>query len=301
MQAELQGKIAIVTGATAGIGEITAQALAERGARVVLVSRSAEKCAAVAARIRKTTENPAVEFVAGDLSSLHAVDRVGKELAARFPAIHVLVNNAGGIFGERRLSADGYEMTLALNHLGYFHLTRLLLPALEAGAPARVVNVSSAAHMGGKIDFDDLQFERRGYSSFSAYSQSKLANILFSNELARRVDPDRVTSNALHPGFVATNFGHGNPGIMAWAVKALQVFAIKPQDGAATSIWLATAPEVTGITGKYFDKKRESKPASAAQDVATARRLWQISQELVTRALSSQTKDVQTGERVAVG
>ncbi len=199
----------------------------------------------------------------------------------RHQRLDVLINNAGGVFASRQVSADGIELTWALNHMSYFLLTNLLTDILRASAPARVVNVSSDAHRGGTMHWDDLQFTR-GYNGWAAYAQSKLANILFSNELARRLEGTGVTSNALHPGFVATRFAHNN-GIIWGGLMALmqRLFAITPEEGAQTSIYLATASEVATISGRYFVKSRETSPAPQAQDMAAAARLWEISERMI--------------------
>ena len=277
---DLAGKVCLVTGATGGIGLITAQTLAARGANVVLVSRSAAKCEQAVAQIKTETGNRQVSYLAGDLSSMAQVRSVAERFLAQHDRLDVLVNNAGAVFASRQVSADGYEMTMALNHLNYFYLTTLLLDRLLASAPARIVNVSSDAHRIGRIDFDDLMSERR-YSSFGVYSMSKLANVLFTYELARRLEGSDVTANALHPGFVASNFGRSNGGVWNMFMPVVQLFAISPQRGAETSLYLAASPAVEGVTGQYFDKRRPVKSSPASYDVATQRRLWEVSEELV--------------------
>lgn len=286
MPANLSGKVMLVTGATDGIGKVTALELACRGATVVGVGRNAEKCAAVEKELRATAVNPAVEFIVGDLSSRQDVHAVADAFMRSHRRLDVLVNNAGGVIYSRQESVDGIEMTWALNHLGYFLLTNLLLDVLIASAPSRVVSVSSSAHRNGKINFDDLQFTK-GFSGWRAYSQSKLANILFSNELARRLEGSGVTSNALHPGFVASRFGRSGSGAITTVMGWVQgVAAITPEQGARTSLYLATSPEVQGVTGLYFDKAKPVAPAPAALDVETARRLWQVSEEMVGMAVA---------------
>lgn len=281
-QPALSGKIALVTGATAGIGLITAEALAKMGATVVIVSRSEEKCRNVVAQIQANTGNTRVEYIAGDLSVMAQVRTVAAEFLRRYDRLHILVNNAGAFMNSRQLTADGFELTFALNHLNYFYLTQLLQDTLIASAPARIVNVSSDAHRGGKIDFDDLMSEK-GYSGFGVYSMTKLANVIFTNELARRLEGTGVTANSLHPGFVATNFGKNNGGIVGLLMPVVQMFAISPEKGAETTIHLASSPAVEGITGKYFTKKMPVEPAKAALDVASQRRLWEISQKLIAQ------------------
>jgi NAD(P)-dependent dehydrogenase (short-subunit alcohol dehydrogenase family) len=283
------GKVCLVTGATGGIGLVTAQVLAGRGAEVVLVSRSAAKCADAAAQIKAQTGSDKVSYIAGDLSSMAQVRAVADEFLARHDRLDVLVNNAGAVFATRQESADGYEMTLALNHLNYVHLTNLLLDRLLASAPARIVNVSSDAHKIASLDFDDLMAERN-YNAFSVYSRSKLANVLFTYELARRLEGSDVTANALHPGFVASNFGRSNGGMWNMLMPLAQLFAITPQRGAETSLHLAAAPEVQGVTGRYFDKRRAVSSSPASYDIAAQRRLWEVSEQLVSQAQTLSAK-----------
>ena len=275
------GKTVLVTGATSGIGEVAARELAGKGARVVLVGRSAPKCEATSAMIRRATGTSAVEYLVADLSSRAEIRRLAAEIKARYPRLDVLVNNAGAMFSPRRESVDGIEMTWALNHLGYFLLTELLLDTLKASAPSRIVNVASEAHrMVPGINFDDVE-GKRSYKPFRIYGQSKLANILFTRELARRLEGSGVTANCLHPGFVATNFTTGK-GWIYWAMRQLaRAVAITPEDGARTTVYLASSPEVEGVTGEYFAKSKVAKPTRAALDDAAARRLWELSERMV--------------------
>lgn len=275
---EMQGKICLITGATGGIGVETALGLAKQGAQVIIAGRSAEKIAAAARRI-EAESGAAVQTLTADLSSQAEVRRLAAEFSQRWDRLDVLVNNAGAIFVNRRETVDGLEMTFALNHLNYFLLTHLLLDCLKAAGSARIVNVSSGAHLGGKINFDDLQLQR-GYSSWKAYSQSKLANVLFTYELARKLAGSGITANALHPGFVATNFGRSNGGLFNPLFRLTQVFAITPEAGARTSIYLASSPEVAGVTGKYFDRCRPVRSSPLSYNEETARRLWQVSLQL---------------------
>jgi NAD(P)-dependent dehydrogenase (short-subunit alcohol dehydrogenase family) len=279
----MAGKVCLVTGATGGIGLITAQKLAAQGARVVVVSRSAAKCAEAVTQIKAQTGNNQVTYLAGDLSGMAQVRSVAEQFLAQYDRLDVLVNNAGAVFANRQVSADGYEMTMALNHLNYFHLTTLLLDRLLASAPARIVNVSSDAHKMASIHFDDLMSEKK-YSAFSVYGMSKLANVLFTYELARRLEGSGVTANALHPGFVASNFGRSNGGMWNMFMPVVQLFAINPQAGAATSIYLASSPAVAGVSGQYFDKQRPVKSSPASYDTAAQRRLWEVSAALVQDA-----------------
>ena len=275
-----QKPICLITGATSGIGEVTARELARRGMHVVIVGRSAERVAATVARIKQAT-GVEVETLIADLSSQAGVRSVAEAFLQRHQRLDVLINNAGGFFASRQISADGIELTWALNHMSYFLLTNLLTDILRASAPARVVNVSSDAHRSGVMRWDDLQFTR-SYNGWAAYAQSKLANILFSNELARRLEGTGMTSNALHPGFVATRFAHNN-GIIWGGLMALmqRLFGITPEEGAQTSIYLATASEVATISGRYFVKSRETSPAPQAQDMAAAARLWEITERMI--------------------
>lgn len=277
--ARMHSKICLVTGATSGLGLVTAQALAQQDATVIVVGRNPERGVATIHRLRQATGNPHVELLLADLSVQAQVRQLAIALQRRFPRLDVLVNNAGAIFMRRSVSADGIEMTLALNHLGYFLLTNLLLNTLKDSAPARIVNVSSEAHQRAQTDFADLQGQRR-CSGWRAYCQSKLANLLFTYELARRLEGTGVTVNAMHPGFVATGFGRNNRGVYGILLRVAQLTALSPEQGAETIIYLATSPEVEGVTGKYFVHKRPVTSSSASYDQAAARRLWQRSAEL---------------------
>ena len=276
---QMPDKICLVTGATSGIGLVTAQALAQQGATVIVVGRHPERGAATVRRIVQATGNPHVELLLADLSVQAQVRQLAAEFQRRFARLDVLVNNAGALFIKRQLSADGLEMTFALNHLGYFLLTHLLLGTLTASAPARIVNVSSNAHQGAQMHFADLQGQRR-YSGWRAYCQSKLANLLFTYELARRLDGSGVTANAVHPGFVATGFGRNNRGLFGLCMRVAQLTALSPEQGAETLIYLATSPEVEGMSGKYFVKQRPVESSRASYDQEAAQRLWQLSAEL---------------------
>ncbi|WP_420642290.1 SDR family oxidoreductase [Candidatus Leptofilum sp.] len=274
----LTGKVCLVTGANSGLGKVTASELAKMGATVVMAARSQERGEPALADVRQSSGNSNVHLVLADLSSLTGTRQLAEQFKAEYGRLDILVNNAGAIFKDRQLSADGYEMTFALNHLSYFLLTNLLLDQLKASAPARIVNVSSGAHVGGTINFDDLMMAKK-YRSFAAYSQSKLANVLFTYELVRRLEGSGVTANALHPGGVATGFGSGE-GMMGWLFKLLRPFLLTPEKGAETQIYLASSPEVEGITGKYFDKKKPVQSSKESYDTAVAQRLWQVSDQL---------------------
>ena len=273
----MDGKICLITGATSGIGLVTAQALAQRGATVVVVARNPNRGAAVVARIIQETGNEAIELLTADLSSQAQITQLAQTVQRRFDRLDVLVNNAGAMFTQRQISVDGIEMTFALNHLGYFLLTHLLLALLQATGAARIVNVASNAHWPGRIHFDDIQGEHR-YGGWRAYCQSKLANVLFTYELASHLVGTDVTANVLHPGFVATNFGMYNTGVLPRLIRIGQMFALSPTRGAETTIYLATASEVADLTGLYFVKKRAVRSSPASYDQTTARRLWQLSE-----------------------
>jgi len=275
----MHGKICVVTGATSGIGLVTAQALARQDATLIVIARNAERGAATVSRIQQETGNSAVELMVADLSAQEQVRQLAREIQHRFARLDVLVNNAGALFAWRQLSQDGLEMTFALNHLAYFLLTNLLLDPLKAADSARIVNVSSEAHRRARLDFSDLQGRHR-YSGWRAYARSKLANILFTYELARRLAGTGVVANALHPGFVATNFGRNNRSITAAFFRILQLAAISPEEGAQTIIYLASSPAVKGVTGEYFVKQQAVRSSQVSYDRAAAERLWQVSAEL---------------------
>ena len=280
MNTLMQNKNVLVTGATDGIGKITALELAKMGATTVIVGRNPEKTTRTVMEIRELTNNPNVDMLVGDLSSQEDVRRVAAEFNQRYDHLDVLVNNAGAYFMKRMESVDGIEMTFALNHLGYFLLTHLLLDALKAGNSARIVNVSSAAHVGGKLNLDDLEM-KNSFSGWGAYAQSKLANLLFTYQLSKQLESEDITVNALHPGFVDTNFGVSNGGFGGWVMSLFQkIGAVSPEEGAETSIYLASSPEVEGITGKYFAKKKAVNSSRISRDQELARALWERSLEM---------------------
>ena len=282
MATSMQGKIVLVTGATNGIGLVTARELARLGARVTIVSRNAGKCAAVAEKIKTEIGQP-VEFIAADLSTLAGIRQAAAAFKGSHTHLHVLVNNAGALFIHRRLTVDGYEMTFALNHLNYFLLTDLLLDILKESAPARIVNVASGSHLGASLDLDNLQGEKH-FHGMQTYGQSKLANILFTYELARRLEGTGVTVNALHPGSVATGFARNNGFFYNYGTKVAGLFLRKPEQGAQTSIYLASSPEVEGVTGKYFFDCQPVNLSPLSHDRALAEKLWQVSLELTRKA-----------------
>jgi len=270
----------MVTGATSGIGSVTARALAKKGGRVIIVARNVNRCENTIDEIIRTTGNHAVEYMLADLSSQDEIHNLVRVYQDKYKRLDVLVNNAGGFFMSRLESIDGIEMTFALNHLNYFLLTNLLIETIKASAPARIVNVSSAAHQNASINFDDLQGKQK-YSGWQAYGQSKLANILFTYELARRLEGTDVTVNALHPGFVATNFGANNAGVLGTLVRRfMNLFSIDVETGAQTNIYLAASPEVEEVTGKYFVKQKAVASSGNSYDETAAQRLWEISEEM---------------------
>lgn len=271
----------LVSGATAGIGQATALELARSGATVVIVGRDHERCEAVSARIRQETGNPAAEYLLADLSSQAQIRGLARQFQEKYEHLDVLINNAGAFFLHRQVSVDGFEMTFALNHLNYFLLTSLLLETLQKSAPARIVNVASNNHRKQKLNFDDLQNTRR-YNAFRAYGQSKLANVLFTYALARRLQGTGVTANALHPGFVSTHiWKHTDPWMQPVVSSAIRAMAKTPQEGAKTSIYLATSPEVEGMTGKYFTDGKPVASDPASYDEMAQERLWKLSLEMV--------------------
>jgi NAD(P)-dependent dehydrogenase (short-subunit alcohol dehydrogenase family) len=275
----MRGRVCVVTGASSGIGFETARGLAAAGARVLMICRDRERGEAAMLRIRAEHEGADLELFLADLSSMDDLWRVAAELQGRHPRIHVLVNNAGALFGRRILSADGIEMNFALNHLSYFILTNLLMETLVASSPARVVNVASNAHRAGRIDWDDIQMER-GYGGFQAYRNSKLMNLLFTFELARRLAKRGVTANCLHPGVVWTGIARQGRlhERLIWGV--IRPFMIDAEKGAVGALRLASATELEKVSGNYFDQVTEAVPTSAAQDLDAAARLWAISRKI---------------------
>jgi NAD(P)-dependent dehydrogenase (short-subunit alcohol dehydrogenase family) len=274
----MQDKTVVMTGATSGIGAVAAERLAQMGARIVFVARDLSRADAALARLRKISDATHEAHLA-DLSSIADVKRAGAEIAASVPRIDVLINNAGAMFSDRRVTVDGLERTFALNHMAYFAFTNALRERLEASAPARIVSTASAAHLRAKLDFADLQLEK-SYTSWKAYSRSKLCNILFTRELAKRLEGTGVTANCLHPGFVASRFGDEAGGVIgrfAWVGK---LFAISPEKGADTIVWLASSPEVEGKTGGYWTRRRLTTPSREAQNENAARLLWTRSVEI---------------------
>jgi NAD(P)-dependent dehydrogenase (short-subunit alcohol dehydrogenase family) len=276
----MQGKTVVITGSNQGIGKASALILGSLGARLVLVCRNGDKGRAAVADIERAGSRDVELFVA-DLSSQADIRRVASEILAKHDRIDVLLNNAGVLVPTRRTTVDGLEETFAINHLGYFLLTERLLAAIRASAPSRIVNVSSEAHRSAKMRWDDPQFKNGRYSALGAYGQSKLANILFTRELARRLEGTGVTANCLHPGLVATGFGRTYGGWFSTLIKFAKPLMIRPEDGARTSVYLASSPDVATVTGKYFDKCKERQPSAAALDDRAPARLWTLSESLM--------------------
>jgi retinol dehydrogenase 12 len=279
---ELAGKTCLVTGATNGIGRVSARALAKMGAKLFLVARDPRRAEETRAEIAREVPDADVRIILADLSSQAEVRRAAAEFLATGEPLHVLLNNAGVTQLTRSETVDGIETTFAVNHLAYYLLTRLLLERIRASAPARIVNVASDAHrFGGPLDFDDLGSTRK-FSWMAVYGRSKLANILFTRELARRLEGTGVTVNALHPGAVRTGLGMNNEApFMKLLVALARPFMRSPEKGAETSIWACSAPELAKVTGRYFSDRREREPNAIAQDDGTARRLWDVSAGLV--------------------
>jgi len=299
----MAGKVCMVTGATAGIGKITAQELARKGATVIVVGRNTQRCQQTVEAIQRETHNASVEYLCADLSSKTEIRRLAQDFLARYRSLNVLVNNVGALFTLRQESVDGIEMTLALNYLGVFLLTQLLLDALKAGAPARIINVASEAYEDvSQFNFEDPQVAKRGlgaypsrelgnifyalampwaHPAFRQYAQTKLAILMFTHELSRRLVGSGVTANALHPGLVASQFSDGN-GVYGWLMRRyMRLRGVNLDEGAATSIYLATAPELERISGAYFVKQQIVATSVAARDEAAAARLWRLSETLL--------------------
>ncbi len=282
LNTSMQGKVCIVTGANSGIGKATALGLAQMGATVVMVCRNQSKGEEAQNEIKEKSENDAIDLMLADLSSQESIYRLAENVQQHYQQLHVLINNAGVANLSRRETVDGLEMTFAVNYLAPFLLTNLLLDKLKTSAPARIVNVSSESHQSGYIKMDDLELEK-GYRLMRAYGQSKLALVLFTYELARRLQGAGVTANCLHPGFVATNIGQNGVGSVGRSIVKL-IFSrlgISPEEGAKTSIYLASSPEIEGVTGKYFIKSIPVRSAPISYDETLQRQLWEVSAKLV--------------------
>jgi NAD(P)-dependent dehydrogenase (short-subunit alcohol dehydrogenase family) len=292
----MEGRICLVTGSTSGIGTVTALELARMGATVVMVARNPGKGEETLEQVRAASGNSSGDLLFADLGSLDQVRRLASEFENRYRRLHVLVNNAGTIFPEQETTEDGFETTFAVNHLAPFLLTNLTLGLLKKSAPARIVNVASASHSFGTLDHIRVRGEKQWWglrAGWRAYNQSKLANVLFTYELARRLEGTGVTANCLHPGMVATRAASGSPGIVwrlinryrPFLVNSLlgmpRTFLLTPEQGAETLVFLASSPEVEGITGKYFVRKVEAKSSRESYDPVLAERLWRLDEELV--------------------
>jgi NAD(P)-dependent dehydrogenase (short-subunit alcohol dehydrogenase family) len=276
----MAGRTCLVTGATSGIGKATAAGLARLGADLVLVARDRARAEATVAEIKAATGNPRIELLVADLASQASIRQAVQEYRRGHDRLHVLVNNAGGFWATRHSTVDGLEWTFAVNHLAYFLLTNLLLELLVASAPARIVNVTSSAQAIGDIHLDDLQFQRR-YRGQAAYNQSKLANVLFTYELARRLEGSGVTVNCGVPGVTRTNFGRDDSGAVMRLLTPLgRPFMRSPEQGADTVVWLASSPEVEGVTGGYYASGRARRSSRRSYDTELAGRLWRVSEEL---------------------
>jgi NAD(P)-dependent dehydrogenase (short-subunit alcohol dehydrogenase family) len=285
MAENMKGKVIVITGATSGIGQVAAEKLAAMGARIVQVARDKERGQAAITRLNEVAPGISHSIYYANLSRLSEMRRVATEVAQAEPRIDVLMNNAGAMFGKRQLTEDGLERTFALNHMSYFMMTQLLRDRLIASAPSRVVNTASDAHTSGTVNFDDLQSEkayrfnllewmRYGGPAFKVYARSKLMNILYTRELARKLAGTGVTANSLHPGFVSTRFGDQTGGLIGFAIGIAKRFALTPEQGAETLVYLASSPDVASVTGEYFHRCRPAKPSREAQDDAKAQRLW---------------------------
>ncbi len=276
----MQGKVCMVTGANSGIGKATALGLAQMGATIVMVCRNQSKGEQAQNEIKEKSENDAIDLMLADLSSQESIYRLAENVQQHYQQLHVLINNAGVANLTRRETSDGFEMMFAVNYLAPFLLTNILLEKLKASAPARIVNVSSESHQAGYIIMDDLQSEKK--YKFKAYGQSKLALVLFTYELARMLQGTSVNANCLHPGFVATNFGQNGAGSVGRGiVKLISRLGISPEEGAKTSIYLASSPEIEGVTGKYFIKSIPVRSAPISYDETLQRQLWEVSAKLV--------------------
>jgi NAD(P)-dependent dehydrogenase (short-subunit alcohol dehydrogenase family) len=275
----MKGKTIVATGATSGIGEAAVLVLAGLGARIVFVARDEARAQATMRKLEAKAPGLGHRMHIADLSSMAETRKVGVAIAASEPRIDVLINNAGAIFSDRRVTPEGLELTFAVNHMAYFVLTEALRERLVASAPARIVSTSSDAHKGVSLDFGDLQ-SANGYKMLGVYGRSKLANILFTRELARRLAGTGVTANCLHPGAVATRFGDSSDGMLRRLLPVLRLFFISPEQGADTIIYLASSPEVEKTTGEYFVKRKTTEPSAAGRDDAAAKKLWEASETL---------------------
>ena len=275
----MSGRVSLITGGNSGIGKATALGLAKLGSSVVIVSRDKDKGEAALIEIRGKSGSRNVDIMVADMSSQDSVRELAHDFSGRYKKLHVLINNAGVILHKRVVTVDGLEATLATNHLGHFLLTNLLLDELKASTPSRIINITSAAHYGTEVNFDDLQGEKK-YSGFGAYSQSKLANVLFTYQLAKRLEGTGVSVNCLHPGVVRTGFGHDQGGLLNIGIRIMSPFMMSPDKAARAEIYLATSLELEGVTGKYFSKGKSARSSKESYDESAAERLWKVSAEL---------------------
>ncbi len=275
----IDGKVCLVTGGNSGIGKATALGLAKLGGNVVIVSRNKVEGERALSEVKTKSGSESVALLLADLSSMQSVRQLVEEFIRKYPKLHVLVNNAGEILTKRYVTVDGFERTFVSSHLGHFLLTNLLLDVIKASAPARIVSITSEAHRGARIHFDDLHGEKK-YSAFQAYGQAKLANVLFTYELARRMKGTGVTVNCLHPGVVRTGFGHDDSGLMSLGIWIASPFFMSAEKAAKAVVRLASSPELEGVTGKYFSKMKEAKSSEESYDEEVAQRLWKLSEEL---------------------
>lgn len=282
----VEGKICIVTGANSGIGKVTAQKLADAGATVILACRNTEKATIVRQEIQQKNKEAKVDSIPCDLASFASIRAFVQTFQSRYSQLHLLINNAGLFSMQREETQDGFEMTFGTNHLGPFLLTNLLLPLIQKSAPARIINVSSAMHHRGKISFDDLQ-SQQSYNGIQAYSDSKLANVLFTCELARRLEKDGITVNCLHPGMVATNIWPGQKWYLTLGSAVIRCFARKPEKGAKTTLFLALSDDVASVTGKYFVDEKIRHTSRLAQQEDIQKQLWTVSEQLTQLQPSS--------------
>lgn len=283
----MKGKTVVATGATSGIGEVAVLALARMGARIVFIARDERRAEATLKKLETRAPRLGHALHLADLSLIAETRRVGQAIAQQEPRVDVLINNAGAMFSDRRVTPEGLEMTFALNHMAYFTLTAALTEKLAASAPARVVCTSSTAHQGMSLDFSDLQSARR-YNGWQAYGRSKLANILFTRELARRLAGTGVTANCFHPGVVATRFGSASGGLTSLLLPLARPFFSSPEQGADTLVYLASSPDVANASGAYFVKRQVAEPSPAARDDSAAKRLWEASEALAARVASGE-------------
>ncbi|HEY4822053.1 MAG TPA: SDR family oxidoreductase [Candidatus Bathyarchaeia archaeon] len=275
----IDGKMCIVTGGNSGIGKATALGLAELGGSIIIVCRNKREGEATQSDIKTKSGNENVHLLAADLSSMQSIRQLADDFKRTYQKLHVLVNNAGEILTKRHVTVDGFERTFASSHLGHFLLTNLLLDVIKASAPARIVNITSSAHRGARIHFDDLHGEKK-YSAFQAYGQAKLANVLFTYELAKRMKGTGVTVNCLHPGVVRTGFGHDDPGLLSLGIWVASPFYMSAEKAVKAVVRLATSPELEGVTGKYFSKMKEARSSEESYDEEVAQRMWKLSEEL---------------------